>query len=100
MDLDKEIMRRLRVEIAALEAAMSQKDARLLRLENERNSLLIPAVLKFGTMTAPQTMEMVVPMGQFGMTSAYAVDIIDQPKSNERIIRVRRVLNADYHHQG
>ena len=100
MDLDKEIMRRLKIEVAALEAAMSQKDARLLRLENERNSLLIPVVLKFGTMTAPQTMEMVVPMGSFGMTSVYAVDIIDQPKSNERIIRVRRVLNADYHHQG
>lgn len=90
MDLDKEIMRRLKVEVFALEAAMSQKDAEILRLKEENKRLLIASTLTYGKMVAPGTIDMVVSVGNFGTTTAYAVDIVERPENKQCTIRVRR----------
>lgn len=89
MDLDKEIMRRLKVEVAALESAIAKKDRELNQTEDE-HKLLISAVMKFGTMVAPGTMVMSVPTNGIGASGCYDVTISNHPERNESSIRVRR----------
>lgn len=89
MDLEKEILRRLKIEVAALEAAMKQKDRQLLQMEEEHKRLLIAVALKFGTMVAPNTMELTV-SSVIGSSGTYDVTITNHPKRNEHTVRVRR----------
>ena len=88
MNLEKEIIRRLKLEIAALEEALNKKHRSI--DETAEHQILLAAAMKYGTMVAPNTMELTVPYA-IGARGNYDVTITHHPERNERTLRVRRV---------
>lgn len=88
MNLEREIMRRLKLEVAALEATLHQKDRQITNAMEDKKRAIVSLALKYGTMVSSGTMELAVPMNL--LSKLYEVEMVDRPESIERVFRVRR----------
>ena len=82
-DALKQQNEKLREYIGKLEIDMEEKD-------EDMRGLYVAACLKFGTMTGPLAMEMVLPLRntERAIVRGYALTISDRVDRNERTVRV------------
>ena len=79
----EEQIAKLREYVGKLELDMQEKD-------EEVRGLYVAACLKFGTMTGPLAMEMVLPLRntERGIVNGYTLTTTDRVDKNERTVRV------------